>query len=184
MKNENKEKKSLLKNFYPEYTFEKVENIPDELIHKEGIKLILMDMDNTLIDSKGKYSKELRRWIKNIKAKGVKFYIISNSFSESTVKRISKELGVQYLYKASKPSTKAFKKICDKYPDANKCEILMVGDQLFTDIWGANRFGIRTILVKRLNKKEIIISKIKRPFERIILNHYYKKEENIEKCRV
>lgn len=179
-----KVKKSLLKNFYPEYTYEKVEDIPLELLHKEGIKLILMDMDNTLIDCRGNYSKELRKWIKNVKAKGIKLYILSNSFSEKTVKRISKELGVQYFYKASKPSRKGFRRVCDNFPGVNKCEVLMIGDQLFTDIWGGNRFGIRTLLVKRINKKEIFISRIKRPIERIILNHYYNKEENKEKCRV
>ena len=50
-----KKRKSLLKNFYPKYTFEKVEDIPYELISRDGIRLILMDMDNTLIDSKGKF---------------------------------------------------------------------------------------------------------------------------------
>ena len=177
-------KKSILKNFYPEYTFEKVEDIPYELLNKLGIKLILMDMDNTLIDSKGNFSKELRKWIKNIKAKGIKLYIVSNSISEKTVKAVSKALGVKYFYKASKPSRKGFRKVCDNFPEINKSEILMIGDQLFTDVWGGNRFNIRTILVRRLNKREIFISRIKRPFERLILNHYYKKEENNQKCRV
>lgn len=176
--------KSLLKNFYPEYVFEKVEDIPYELLNKEGIKLVLMDMDNTLIDSKGMYSKELKKWIKNIKSKGIQLYIFSNSFSTKTVKRISKELGVRYFYKASKPSIKGFKKVCDNFPDINKNEILMIGDQLFTDILGGNRFNIRTVLVKRINKNELFISKIKRPIENLILNHYYKKEENSQKCRV
>lgn len=176
--------KSLLKKFYPEYVFEKVEDIPYELLNKEGIKLVLMDMDNTLIDSKGMYSKELKKWIKNIKSKGIQLYIFSNSFSTKTVKRISKELGVRYFYKASKPSIKGFKKVCDNFPDINKNEILMIGDQLFTDILGGNRFNIRTVLVKRINKNELFISKIKRPIENLILNHYYKKEENSQKCRV
>ena len=60
----------------------------------------------------------------------------------------------------------------------------MIGDQLFTDIWGENRFNIKTILVKRINKKEIFVSRLKRPIEKIILNHYYKKEENLSKCKV
>lgn len=179
-----KKRESLLKNFYPKYTFEKVEDIPYELISRDGIRLILMDMDNTLIDSKGKFSKELKKWIKNVKSKGVQLYIVSNSFSEKTVKKISKELGVKYFYKASKPSIKGFKKVCDNFPDISKKEILMIGDQLFTDIWGGNRFNINTLLVKRINKKEIWISRIKRPIERIILNHYYKKEENSQKCRI
>lgn len=183
-KTEKTKKKSLLKNFYPEFTFEKVENIPYELLHKEGIRLILMDMDNTLIDSKGQYSKELKKWIQNVKSKDIKLYIVSNSMSERMVKKISKELGVRYFYKASKPSIKGFKTVCEKFPEISKKEILMIGDQLFTDIWGGNRYNIRTLLVRRINKKEIIISRIKRPIERIILNHYYKKEENAEKCRV
>lgn len=179
-----KSKKSMLKNFYPNYVFEKVENIPYELISKEGIKLILMDMDNTIIDSKGKYSKDIKKWIKFMKSKNIKLYIVSNSFSQKVVKRIAKELGVRYFYKASKPSTKAFKKVCLEFPDISKDEILMIGDQLFTDIWGGNRFNIKTILVKRINKKEIFVSRLKRPIEKIILNHYYKKEENLSKCKV
>ena len=101
-----KKRKSLLKNFYPKYTFEKVEDIPYELISRDGIRLILMDMDNTLIDSKGKFSKELKKWIKNVKSKGVQLYIVSNSFSEKTVKKISKELGVKYFYKAKNKQRK------------------------------------------------------------------------------
>ena len=119
-----------------------------------------------------------------MKSKNIKLYIVSNSFSEKIVKRIAKELGVRYFYKASKPSTKAFKKVSSEFPDISKDEILMIGDQLFTDIWGGNRFNIKTILVKRINKKEIFVSRLKRPIEKIILNHYYKKEENLSKCKV
>ena len=129
-------------------------------------------------------NEKVEKWIKNVKSKGVQLYIVSNSFSEKTVKKISKELGVKYFYKAAKPSIKGFKKVCDNFPDISKKEILMIGDQLFTDIWGGNRFNINTLLVRRINKKEIWISRIKRPIERIILNHYYKKEENSQKCRV
>ncbi|MBR2785723.1 MAG: HAD hydrolase-like protein [Clostridia bacterium] len=111
-------------------------------------------------------------------------YIVSNSFSTKIVKRISKELGVRYYYKATKPRRKGFKAVCEQFPDISKSEIMMVGDQLFTDIWGGNRFNINTVLVRRINKKENIISAIKRPIERLILIHYYNKEENKEKCKV
>ena len=113
--------------------------------------------------------------------------VLAKTVSDELRKRdtsFSKELGVKYFYKAAKPSIKGFKKVCDNFPDISKKEILMIGDQLFTDIWGGNRFNINTLLVKRINKKEIWISRIKRPIERIILNHYYKKEENSQKCRV
>lgn len=177
-------RKSILKNFYPDYIFEKVEDIPYDLISREGIRLILMDMDNTLIDFKGKSSKNLKKWIKMLKSKDVKLYIISNSFSEEKVKRVSKELGVKYFFKAKKPLSRGFKMVCDFFPDISKKEIMMVGDQLFTDIYGGNKFNIKTVLVKRINKRENFVSKFKRPVEKVILNHYYNKEENSEKCRV
>ena len=177
-------KNSILKNFYPDYIFEKVEDIPYELISKEGIRLILMDMDNTLIDFKGKSTKSLKKWIKMIKSKDVKLYIVSNSFSEEKVKKVSKELGVKYFYKAAKPFSKGFKRVCDSFPEISKREIMMIGDQLFTDIYGGNKFNIKTVLVKRINRKEKFIVKFKRPAEKLILKHYYHKEENSEKCRV
>ena len=77
---EEKQRKSFLKNFYPKYVYEKVEDIPYDILKRDGIKLILMDMDNTLIDSKGTFSKELKKWIKDIKSKGINLYIVSNSF--------------------------------------------------------------------------------------------------------
>lgn len=183
MKNNKVKSKSLFKDFYPEFTYTKVEEIPLELLRREDIKLILMDMDNTLIDSKGKYTKELRNWIKEVKSKDIKLYIVSNSMSEKMVRRISKELNVQFYYKAGKPSTKGLKAVSSLYPEIQKSQILMMGDQLFTDVWAGNRFNVHTLLVKRINKKEIFISKIKRPFERIILNHYFNKEENADKCK-
>lgn len=174
--------KSILRNLYPKYVFQKVEDIPYELLNRDGIRLILMDMDNTLIDSKCNYSKELRKWIKNIKSKGIILYIVSNSYSQKKLKKVSKELGLKYLYKAFKPSRRGIRKVCDQFPEISKKEIMMVGDQLFTDIWAGNRYNINTVLVERINKKETWISKIKRPLEKMILNHYYKKEENSKKC--
>ena len=93
-------------------------------------------------------------------------------------------MGVKYFYRASKPSVKGFKKVCESFPDISKKEILMIGDQLFTDVFGGNRYNINTLLVKRISKKEMWISKIKRPIERLILNHYYNKEENTKKCKI
>ncbi len=183
MKNKDKSQSKIslfFKKFYPTYTFDRVENIPYELLEENNIKLILIDMDNTLIDNKGRYSKELKKWVKEVKAKKIKVYIISNSISETMVKKVSKELGMRYYYKARKPALKGYKYIIDEMK-VDKENILMVGDQLFTDICGGNRFGIKTILVKPINKKEIILSKIKRPFEKIILSHYYKKKGETKK---
>ena len=179
-----KKNTSKFRNFYPDYIFEKVEDITYELLNVNNIKLVLLDMDNTLIDTKCNYSKELKKWTKDMKLKGIKPIIVSNSISNKKVSKVAKELGMQYYFKASKPSLKSFKKVSEDYPDIKKSEILMVGDQLFTDVWGGNRFGVYTALVKRINKKEHIVTSVKRPLEKIVLKKYYKKVGNEKECKV
>ena len=164
----NKEKSIFLSRFYPTYMFDKVEDIPYELVKKEDIKLVMMDMDNTLIDAKKKYKNSLKHWIEEVSNLNVKMCILSNSPFGDKVKKIAKELNVEYEYNAGKPLLKGFKKVIEKskFPKEN---ILMIGDQIFTDVWGGNRIGVKTVLVTPINKKESFLTKIKRPFEKIIL---------------
>ena len=164
----NKEKSIFLSRFYPTYMFDKVEDIPYELVKKEDIKLIMMDMDNTLIDAKKKYKNSLKHWIEEVSNLNVKMCILSNSPFGDKVKKIAKELNVEYEYNAGKPLLKGFKRVIEKskFPKEN---ILMIGDQIFTDVWGGNRIGVKTVLVTPINKKESVFTKVKRPFEKIIL---------------
>lgn len=171
--------KSFFNRFYPNYVFESVEKIPYEVLEKEKIKLIIFDMDNTLVDNKYTYTEELKEWMQHIKDKGIKLYILSNSPMEKKVKRISNELGIKYIYNAKKPFLKGFKAVVEN-SKVKKKNVMMIGDQLFTDVWGGNRFGIKTILVRPIATKEAIITKIKRPFEKIVLKKYYKKRGEID----
>ncbi len=165
----------LVRNFYPTYIYEKVENIPYKLITENNIRLILIDMDNTLVNNKYIYNKKLKKWIDGIKEKGVNLCIFSNSPIEDRVRRIANELGMEYKFNVSKPRIKGFKKVLEE-TEINKEQILMIGDQIFTDVWGGNRFGIKTILVTPIGEKEWILTKIKRPLERVVLKHYFKKK--------
>lgn len=169
-------KSSFLSRFYPTYIYNKVEEIPHSIILNRNIKVAMLDMDNTIINfSEKKYSKELKKWVKDLKKKGVKVYILSNSIFAKLVKRIAKELGMQYFYNARKPSLRGFEAIKQK-ENVAKNEIIMIGDQLFTDIWGGNKFGIQTVLVTPIEKKEGIHTKIKRPLEALVLKHYLKEK--------
>ncbi len=127
--------KGIINNWYPTYIYDKVEHIPYDLIKDNNIKLILFDMDNTLVDYNHKYTKELKKWVKGIKAQGVKLYIFSNSMMEDVVKKIALELGMQYEYNVSKPRLKGYYKVL-RETDIPRENILMIGDQIFTDIWG------------------------------------------------
>lgn len=176
---EMEKKKSFFSRFYPDYVFESVEKIPYEVLEKEKIKLIIFDMDNTLVDKKYTYTEELKIWMQGLRNKKIKLYILSNSPMGKAVRKISSELGMKYMYNANKPFLKGFNAIIEN-AKVKKKNVMMIGDQLFTDVWGGNRCGIKTILVKPIASKEAIITKVKRPFEKIVLKRYYKKRGEIE----
>lgn len=168
----------LIKNLYPTYIYNKVEEIPYFVFDKYNIELVMLDMDNTLIDGYTKYNDELKKWVKGLKKKGIKLYILSNSYSKNTVREIAKKLGMQYYLGAKKPFTKGFSYILEK-ENVSKQNAIMIGDQIFTDVWGGNRFGIKTILVRPIGKKEPLLTKLKRPLERIILNKINKENKEV-----
>ena len=87
------------------------------------------------------------------------------------------DLDIYGLYFARKPSTKAMAMALN-IMDVKKEETVLVGDQLFTDVLGANRFGIKSILVNPLSKKEGIYTSIKRPFERMVMKKLEKESAN------
>ena len=107
----NKEKSIFLSRFYPTYMFDKVEDIPYELVKKEDIKLVMMDMDNTLIDCNKKYKKTLKEWVENVSNLGVKMCILSNSPFGDKVKKIAKELNVEIIKTVEIPEVDFQKRI-------------------------------------------------------------------------
>ena len=85
----------------------------------------------------------------------------------------NQDIGVDYVYNAHKPSTKNYVRAME-IMGTDKENSLFIGDQLFTDVWGAKRAGIRNILVRPIHPKEEIQIVLKRYLERIVL-HFYKK---------
>ena len=102
--------------------------------------------------------------------------LLSNN-KEPRVKRFAKQVDSAYIYKAGKPGRKNYMKAMEEM-GTNPGTTLFVGDQLFTDVWGAKRTGIYSILVKPIHPKEEIQIVLKRYLEKIVLFFYYKKLEN------
>ncbi|MEG2348162.1 MAG: YqeG family HAD IIIA-type phosphatase [Clostridia bacterium] len=171
-----KTKGGILKRFYPDFAYNKVEDIPYELLKENNIQLVMLDMDNTLVDHNYKCTEQLKKWAFEIEEKGIELYILTNCPMTKRVEKISKDLGMKYYHRANKPFLKGYRRVLEisGVPIEN---VAMVGDQMFTDIWGGNRIGLTTILVNPIQKKEWILTKIKRPIERKILNSYLKKQE-------
>ena len=115
-----------------------------------------------------------KEWCNNLKGQGIKFYILSNTNKKQKVEKVSKELDVPYIMFAKKPFKSGFMKV-QKELDLDSKQIAVVGDQIFTDVIGANRVNMFPIHTKPIDKRDILVTKIKRPLENLVIKSYLKK---------
>lgn len=164
----------LLKNFLPNKHVKTIFDIKPEQLKEQGIKGIITDLDNTLVawdvvDA----TPEVIEWFKRMEDQGISIMIISNNKMER-VKIFSEPLGTPYVFSAKKPLRRAFKRAANQM-GFKKDEIVVIGDQLLTDVLGGNLAGFYTILVVPIVQTDAKITKINRTIERRILNHFRKK---------
>ena len=166
-----------MKKLYPDLYLKKVEDITIEILIKNKIKLLVLDVDNTLIDYYKKLSENIINWTKEMKGQGIKLYILSNTNNEEKVKKVAEILQIPYKYFAMKPLKRGFKYV-QKETNIKPENIAVVGDQIFTDVLGGNRNNMYTILVDPIDdKKDYWYTAWKRPIENKIKNKYKTKEE-------
>ena len=151
-------------NLYPNGYFQKVEEITIQYLLKHKIKVLILDVDNTLIDYYENITEEVITWAKNLKGQGMKLYILSNTNNKGKVEKVANKLEIPYKNFAMKPFKKGFLKIQKEIKEPPE-KIAVVGDQLFTDIWGGNRCKMYTILVDPINPKDYWYTAWKRPIE-------------------
>ena len=113
-----------------------------------------------------------------LKILGFECCLLSNN-KEPRVKMFNEEIQVDYIFKANKPSVKNYQKAMELM-GTDVTNTIFAGDQLFTDVWGANRAGIYSFLVKPIHPKEEIQIVLKRYLEKIVLFCYkrYKRKSN------
>lgn len=158
---------------YPDFYFDSVLEITPEFLKKEKIKALILDVDNTLIDIDKKLLEGVLEWHESIKKAGIKTIILSNTNKIEKVKTVASKLNIEYINFAKKPSKKGFIK-AKEILGLNEKNIAAVGDQIFTDVIGANRCNMISILVKPVDKRDFWYTKWKRPFEKIIIKKYLK----------
>ena len=162
---------------YPNIYLNKVEEITIQTLIKNKIKLLILDVDNTLIDYYKNLSEEVINWAKEMKGQGIKLYILSNTNNEEKVKTVAQKLDIPYKHFAMKPLKRGFKYV-QKETNIKPENIAVVGDQIFTDVLGGNRSKMFTILVEPIDsKKDYWYTAWKRPIENKIKNKYKTKEE-------
>lgn len=113
-----------------------------------GVKLVLTDLDNTLIPySQGEPTAELRAWVAELQALGLTVFVLSNSRKSRRCPEFCEKLGVPYLKHAGKPGAKGYRAAMERM-GASPAQTIMLGDQLYTDGLGANNAGVEVFLVK------------------------------------
>ncbi len=160
----------MLKTFYPDDYIASTYVIPFEELYKKGYRGLIFDIDNTLVPHGAPADERAITLFERLRKIGFDTCLISNN-QESRVKPFADRVGSKYVFDAHKPSTKNYKKAMGLMK-TSKENTLFVGDQLFTDVWGAKRTGMKSILVKPIHPKEEIQIVLKRYLEKIVLFFY------------
>lgn len=134
----------------------------NDYYYNKNYRYLLFDIDNTILKDNDNYIPDivfdLFFKLKNI---GFVNILVSNN-SENRVRPVADALGLEYVYKAGKPRREAFNKVRNVITGFDFSKAIMIGDQIFTDIYGANKLGMHTVLVDRISKKECLPVRIKR----------------------
>ncbi len=168
----------IIMNLYPNIYLNCVEEITIELLKKNNIKALILDVDNTLIDYYKNLPEEKVKWAKDLQGQGMKMYILSNTNKKEKVEKVANELEVEYKLFAKKPLKGGFLKV-QKILNIKSENIAVVGDQIFTDVIGGNRCNMFTILVDPVCSKDFWHTVWKRPLEKYIKKKLVKGELNV-----
>ncbi len=163
------------KKFFPYQYKHSIYDVDYNTLYAQGIRLILTDLDNTLISYKHTDPDErLFQWKKEMEEIGFKIIVVSNS-ERPRVEHFAKLFKVEYVNSATKPLKRGYKKGLKK-TNYSKEEVIFMGDQLMTDIYGANRVGMKSILITAIDKKtERFVTRVNRYNEAKVLKSIKKK---------
>ena len=165
----------MIKSLIPDYGIKNIFELNIQSILDKGFTNIFLDLDNTLDSYKEKLpTQRVKTFIKECKEKGITPYIVSNNNSDR-VKNYGKELEIEVFSSMNKPFKKRLNKLI-KEKGIDKSKTLMIGDQIFTDVWGGNNVGLTTILVEPIVKEDQFVTKIKRPLEKVFKKRMRKKQ--------
>jgi hypothetical protein len=161
--------KRLLKLFLPDYQVNSIYELDPDDFRSRGIKGVITDLDNTLVGAKDKLATpELVRWLKRLQTAGFGVVIVSNN-RRARVSSFAEPLNIPYIYSARKPTARAFRRAL-AILGLKPSETLMIGDQMLTDVFGANRMGMLTLLVQPIAPKdEGILTRINRWLEKLVI---------------
>ena len=158
----------MLEYFQPAARASSIDRIPVEQLAREGIKGLLIDLDNTMtLWNDVEVSPQVTEWVLRVKSAGIGICVVSNNSRRQRVAIVAERLDVPFVYGAVKPRRRAFRTGMEILGTGSR-DTAVIGDQLFTDILGGNRLGLYTILVTPISTREHLGTRLfMRNFERL-----------------
>ena len=166
----------MLEIFYPDQMVDSAYELDYEGYYEKGYRGVIYDVDNTLVPHGAPADERAKELFERLHSIGYSVVLLSNN-KEPRVKSFAEDVKhARYIYKANKPSPKGYQDAMEMM-GTNAETTLFLGDQLFTDVWGAKNAKIRSILVKPIHPKEEIQIVLKRQLEKIVLYFYMRKQK-------
>ncbi|WP_429970998.1 YqeG family HAD IIIA-type phosphatase [Fructilactobacillus sp. Tb1] len=164
----------MLDAFKPTWMVESLYHISPERLKKNGIDTILTDLDNTLIPWNNSIgTAQIVEWITFMKENGISVIVVSNN----NPKRVSiavEDLNIPFVAHALKPLNRGIKQTLKRF-NLKPSQVVMVGDQLMTDVWAANNCHVKSIWVKPLVKTDMLPTRVNRFLESLVFKMLKKK---------
>ena len=158
----------MVAGFKPTWMVTNIYDLTPDDLKSQGIRAVLTDLDNTLIAwNNPDGTPELRHWLNLLELAGIQVIVVSNN-SRRRVDRAVAPLQLPYVHRALKPLSWGLKRALRQW-HLRADDVVMVGDQLLTDVWAAHHSGVRSVLVKPIIKSDAWVTKGNRLLEKIVM---------------
>lgn len=165
----------MLERFFPDEYVDSAYGIPFEELYRKGYRGIIFDVDNTLVPHGAPADARSIGLFERLRVMGFSTCILSNN-KEPRVAPFAGQVKSPYIFQGGKPSVKGYERAMEVM-GTDRENTLFIGDQLFTDVWGARRTGLYSILTKPMDPHEEIQIVFKRYLEAVVLRAYEKQRK-------
>lgn len=136
--------------FLPEIIYPSLNSISMNDLFQQGIQLLMLDFDNTIVPyTTNVPTQEMKQWLQKAIASPIQLCVVSNSRNERVL-NFCEKYGIDCITLAKKPFSRGIKSCLDKY-EVDSIYAALVGDQIFTDVLGANCAGVHSILIPAIH---------------------------------
>ncbi len=158
----------MTKRFVPDKIYDSVYDIEYDMLKENGIKALIFDIDNTLAPYElAEPDEKIKGLFNMLFEMDFKLYVLSNN-NKKRVSLFMNSVDIPHRWRALKPLSFFIRKAM-KNMKVKSFETALIGDQIFTDVWGANRLGLFSVLVNPISEKEDKFVAFKRRFEKRII---------------